>query len=237
MNMDPMSTNTEDFLFRKPENILELSSINNIAISMGALASRLVDERRTRVIHPDGRRENVAEHAHMLARVATYIAQQNYPWLDRGLIAIFSTIHDDPEAWVGDTPTDSIAAHDPNRKAIREQLAVERLTKEYSLVASGYVEDMHRYEAQGSDEERFTRIVDKFMPLLVYIPEEGETLRANYSYERVIKDTLSNEKRLLEQYPEWIVLIETRTELAKYIANKYIRDWKGPHQDILPFDM
>lgn len=164
----------------------------------------------------------------MLAKVAPYVAAERYPWMDPGLIALFSGIHDDPEMYVGDVATDYKAQHDPFLKAAREALAVIQLDKEFSPIVPFYTQLMHRYEKQEEDEARFTRIMDKFMVLLIHIPNQGQSLRDNYTYEDYVASTHESERKLLDQYPEWIELIEARTELAMYIGNKFIRDWREP---------
>lgn len=234
MTMELTNTRpTIEFLHKAPDYEHDLSRGVNIAISIGSIASRLTQELRTRTIHPDGRRENVSEHSHMLTKIAVTIAQELYPWLDVAKVAHFTSLHDDPEAYVGDTPTDSIAAHDPVLKALIEGLGVEQLTSEYSEYTPSYTEAMNEYEEQVCDEARFARIVDKFTVLLIHIPNEGDVVRKSYTYEEFVNSTRSVERKLLDQYPEWIELIRMRTELAMYIGNKYIRDWTGPVQERL----
>ena len=223
MNIDPTNTKPPiDFFFERPVDVAGLSRSNNVARSMGAIASRMVQEKRSRTVHPDGRRENVSEHENMLARVAPHMAAEMYPWLDRGRIALYATIHDDVEAYVGDTPTDSIAQHDPAAKKERERLGVEQLVLEYQDIAPAYVNDILAYEAQGAEdyEAQFVRIVDKFMVLLIHIPNNGEVLLQNYTYDEYMSATYESERKLLEQYPHFIELIEMRTELAQYIGDQ-----------------
>jgi 5'-deoxynucleotidase YfbR-like HD superfamily hydrolase len=213
------------FLYARPKDIKGLSRGVNLAMTMGSTASRTVTELRTRTIHPDGRSENVSEHSHMLAKVAPVMAAELYPWLDTGLIALYSGLHDDPEMYVGDMPTDVLANHDPEAKSKLEALAVQQLLKEFTPVAPFYADLMERYEAQKEYEAQFTRIVDKFMVLLIHLPNQGATLRENYTYEQYLSAAHDVEKKLLEQYPEWIELIEMRTELAQYMCDTYMRDW------------
>lgn len=222
--MEKTSIRQDEFLFKRPEYEGSLSRGSNIALAMGALASRLTQEERTRTYHPDGRRENVAEHSYMLAKVALAIRDELFPGLDRGKIAIYSLDHDDVEGWVGDTPTDVIANHDPYTKKEREAAGVKQLAREYMGLTSAYVEDVLAYERQDELEAQFVRIIDKFMVLLIHIPNQGESLRRHYTYEQYLESTRSTEQMLLEQYPHWIELIAMRTELAHYVGHKYLRD-------------
>lgn len=141
-----MNTSKQPFLFAKPEQAPELSQPNNVVVAMGALASRLALEERTRTIHPDGRRENVAEHAFMLAKVSLALAETLYPWMDRGKIAEYAINHDDVEAYVGDTPTDVIAQHNPIDKQALEHAGLQQLVSEYESVSPAYTKVVAEYE-------------------------------------------------------------------------------------------
>lgn len=220
MNTTPANI---EYLFTKPAEVAEFGRPLNVAIAMGALASRMVREERSRTDHPDGRKENVAEHSYMLAKVATALADEIYPWLDKGKVALYAISHDDVEGYVGDTPTDSIANHDPELKELREALGLQQLTAEYQDLVPGYVAEVNTYEQQEEYEAQFVRIIDKFMVLLIHIPNDGAVLKANYNYDTLIRDARAVERKLLAQYPHFIEIIEMRTQLSDYLAEKYLK--------------
>lgn len=221
--MTQPNTNQPEYLFTRPAEVPELGMPLNVVLAVGSLASRMVQEERTRTIHPDGRSENVAEHSYMLAKVAVALADEMYPWLDRGKVALYALAHDDVEAYVGDTPTDSIANHDQALKELREALGLQQLTAEFSGIAPGYVADVNNYEQQEEYEAQFVRIIDKLTVLLIHIPNEGAILKANYTYDMLIQIARRVERKLLEQYPHFIEIIEMRTQLSDYLAEKYLR--------------
>jgi 5'-deoxynucleotidase YfbR-like HD superfamily hydrolase len=227
-------TNTEPytFLFERPPYVGSLSKEVNIILAHGSLASRLTAEQRTRTYHPDGRRENVAEHGFMLAKVAVALADELYPWLDRGKVAIYSIDHDDVEAYVGDTPTDSIAGHDKDEKKRREAFGEDRLVSEYVELSPGYVQDVVEYENQVVYEAQFVRIVDKMMVLLIHLPNHGDSLRQNYSYQQCLTDIEATERELLEQYPHFIELIQIRSQLARHVLTEVFQ-MEGDEERIL----
>lgn len=221
--MDKTSTNkgqTEVF-FTRPQYETDLSAPVNLAIAMGAMASRLAREERTRTLHPDGRSENVAEHSLMLVKVATRLAREFYPDLDAGMVAILSADHDDVEAYVLDTATDRISEADRILKHQREAYGLSVLHQEYVDIAPSYVEDVTSYELQASAEAEFVKVLDKWMVLLIHIPNNGESLRANYSYEEYLQRTYLEGKRLAELFKRFPELVEGRTELALYLGKKY----------------
>lgn len=223
MNMESTSTDTEQFkvYFKKPEHDPRISPQVNLAIAMGAMASRLVQEERTRTLHPDGRSENVAEHALMLVKVATRLAREFYPQLDAGMVAIQSADHDDVEAYVLDTATDRISDADRLLKHQREAYGLRVLQEEYASVSTSYVEDVTDYEMQGSAEAEFVKLIDKWMVLLIHIPNNGEALRANYTYEEYLQRTYAEDQRLRTLFTRFPELVDGRTELALYLGKKY----------------
>lgn len=192
-----------------------------MVIEMSALASRLVKVTRTRTIHPDGRAENDAEHSLMLAKVAPEVANLLYPELDRNLIARFAIIHDDVEAYVGDTPTDMLAGLDQKSKDKLERYGIDNLLREYSHV-SEYAELIKQYEAQSVPEARFVRAVDKLMVLAIHFPNSGKVLRDNYTYDSFLACENDLIKRDGYKYGEFDKIVSLRREIGKELAELYL---------------
>ncbi len=74
-------------------------------------------------MYGDGRRESDVEHSYMLALTAQYLANEDYPELDQGLITQFSWLHDLPEVITGDVPTLGISAEARAEKERQEAVA------------------------------------------------------------------------------------------------------------------
>lgn len=212
------------FLYAIPEWIDELSRPANVAVASGSLASRLVRELRTRTVHPDGRRENVSEHSLMLAKVAYALACEAHPHLDRGKVVIYAILHDDVEAYVGDTPTDRITPSGRAEKKLREARGLRQLVHEFSSLLPEYTVYVSLYEGQDDAEARFVRVVDKLMPLLIQLADNGAELRRHWTFEKLTWWTIQTANELYEQYPEYGNLIGIRTELAMYVARTYLLD-------------
>lgn len=217
------------FQYALPAAVPELTEPANIALAFGSLSSRLVAEMRTRVVHPDGRSENVAEHSLMLAKVSLQLARTMYPELDEGRIVTYAIIHDDVEAYVGDTPTDTITPLGREQKAEREAVGVTQLVREFADIARTYTQDIQTYEEQREPEARFVRVVDKLMTLLIHIPNEGAELRKHWTFEKLTWWTIQTANDLQAAYPEFDELVSVRTELAMYIARKYLSRWEQPY--------
>ncbi len=211
------------FQFQRPE-FDGVSTAANTALGLGALASKLAQEKRTRVEHPDGRAENVAEHSLALAKVARELAAQLYPELDQNLVASFADVHDDVEAYVGDTATDFITKEELDRKHEREKLGIAKLKEEYKDLPS-YVTLIEEYEEQEIPEARFVKIVDKLMPILSHFANEGKVMRENYSSETLLNLKRRNEsvRKYLEQYPEFKKIVDLREELVALMAEKFLK--------------
>jgi 5'-deoxynucleotidase YfbR-like HD superfamily hydrolase len=211
-----------DFFFCIPLVNPELTTGALVALQMGALSSRQVENTRTRVEHPDGRLENVAEHSLMLAKVAPELASLLYPALDVNLVARFGTLHDDIEAYVGDTPTDMLSKLDPKAKEKLEAKGLGQLIKEFAHMP-GYMKLMTDYENQSVPEARFIRAVDKLMVLLIHFPNQAAVIKANYTYETFLKCEKDLIERDRHKYGEFDKIVDLRRELGQELADRYLR--------------
>jgi 5'-deoxynucleotidase YfbR-like HD superfamily hydrolase len=211
------------FLFGIQPTNPELSEGANISLQIGAIATRQTQNERTRCIHQDGRPENVAEHSFMLAKVAPELAVLLYPELDENLVARLSTLHDDLEAYVGDTPTDSLSDLDLTPKEILEVHALRQLSKEYAHIPS-YVRLVQVYEAQQVPEARFVRAVDKLMVVLIHFQNGGAVLIANYTYESYLESESTLLARDRYKYGEFEKIVQIRKELGQELADRYLKE-------------
>lgn len=213
------------FYFSCPDDDPSLSPTATVAVAMGAMASRLVAEERTLCDHPGGRPENVGEHSFMLAKVAVELARSLYPDdLNPARVALMAICHDDPEAYVGDTPTYNITSQGLAEKAAREAEGVAQLVREYESIAPGYVSDIQCYESQMDPEARFVRVVDKMMPLLTHLANDGVALQKKFTRESYIRHWEDKQTRLLAEYPEYEGLIQLEVEIARWLAERYLVD-------------
>lgn len=191
----------------------DATAMTQMAIRLSELAEALALEDRTLVRHKPGRIENVAEHSLMLAIMAPAIAEVYYPDLDPGLVARFAAIHDAVEAYVGDTPTYEISDDDLKLKVALEEKGLEQLRQDYAAY-SQFIDLVQAYEDQRVAEARFVRVIDKWAPLLIHLMEGGSTLRSHFTAEELQDNSDRRAAALLQEYPEYSDLIDTRQELA-----------------------
>lgn len=216
------STDDVNFQFKRPA-FEGASKGADILLGLAAISSRLAQEKRTRLEHPDGRSENVAEHTLALAKIAPELAIYMYPKLDPNLVARFATVHDDVEAYVGDTPTDIITDDELELKQRREQQGIARLMDEYSDIKT-YVALVKDYEVQQISEARFVRVVDKLMPILNHFSNSGVVLKRLYDNKTYLnpKRRSPTSARLLVEYPEFKEVVDLREELVKLMAKMHL---------------
>lgn len=148
----------------------------NPTIHLGHLALRLGQVDRV-TYHRDGvTRESDTDHTVMLGLVAVDFASRYMPSLDLGLIAILSLVHDLPEVYAGDTSTLRITAEQRAAKRLREEDARRQLTHELPS-DSILPEMMELYEKRACREVRYVWAMDKLLPKITHILNDGVTLR------------------------------------------------------------
>ncbi len=146
--------------------------------------------------HPDGiTLESDTDHTVMLGLVACAFAERFAPELDRGLIAQFALVHDLVEVYAGDTPTGHILTEgDHMSKEEREAEALERIRKEFDGELPWIGETIARYESLDTPEARFIKVIDKSLPKMVNIFNNGVTFKGQGH------DAVSGKAFLLHQH-------------------------------------
>lgn len=129
------------------------------------------------IYHEDGiRKETDSDHTVMLGIIACSLAKELRPDLDLGLIAQYSFAHDIVEVHAGDTVTIGISESEKNQKKIREAAALVRLVDEFGETFPWLTDTIKIYEAQEDIESRWVRAVDKLLPRLTHILNNGKII-------------------------------------------------------------
>ncbi len=143
----------------------------------------------TRKVRPLGldRYENSAEHSWQLALFATALAPYAERPVDLDRVIRMLLVHDVGEIDTGDTIAFAVGGWEERKAA--ELAAVKRIagllpeTQSAPLVAL-----WQEFEREDTDEARFANAVDRAMPVLLNLNNNGQSWRENgISYERVVK--------------------------------------------------
>ncbi len=129
-------------------------------------------------LHEDGLRpETDSDHTVMLGILACAVANKIRPDLDLGLVAQFALVHDLVEVYAGDTVTIGISENEKHEKIKREKVALSRISEEFSTKFPWLVETLKTYESLGTIEARFVKGLDKLMPKITHILNNGKYIR------------------------------------------------------------
>lgn len=118
--------------------------------------------------------ENDAEHSFSLAFIGSALG--GTIGLDCGKIALYSTVHDFPERYAGDTSvwdTEGIKS-----KAEREAAAIKKIEKEFKAFPT-LVKAIHDYENLIDEEARFVYALDKLVAPLLIVQGGGKFWKDN----------------------------------------------------------
>ncbi|HET9402565.1 MAG TPA: HD domain-containing protein [Candidatus Acidoferrales bacterium] len=143
----------------------------------------------TRKVKPLGlaRYENSAEHSWQLAVLALALRDYAQPGIDFNRVVRMLLVHDVGEIETGDTMA-FVEGGWEQRKAA-ELACVRRI---FGILPSGagaeFVELWEEFERGETPESRFANAVDRAMPVLLNLLNNGQSWRENgISYERVLK--------------------------------------------------
>jgi putative hydrolases of HD superfamily len=141
--------------------------------------------RKTKPLGLD-RYENSAEHSWQIAMFASVLVPQFAPELDVSHIVAMLLVHDVGEIDTGDTIVFAVGGWEERKAA--ELAAVRRI---FGLLpephASRFVGLWEEFELGRSPEARFAKAIDRAMPALLNLSNNGQSWRENgISYQRVV---------------------------------------------------
>lgn len=123
--------------------------------------------------------ETDTTHTVMIGVLACALAARVRPDLDIGRIAQFALVHDLVEAYAGDTDTFGQSAVEFfKEKEEREQHALSRIKTEFDDVYPWIGATIEAYESLSEPEARFIKTLDKCMPKLTHLLNDGAYLRS-----------------------------------------------------------
>ena len=142
-------------------------------------------ERKTRPLGLD-RYENSAEHSWQLALMALSLAHFAESTIDINRVVRMLLVHDIGEIDIGDTIVFAEGGWEERKAA--ELAAVQRIFRMlHSERAEEFLALWQEFERAETAEARFANAMDRAMPMLLNLANEGQSWRENgISYERVI---------------------------------------------------
>lgn len=167
-------------------------------------------ERRTRLIG-NGRHENSAEHSWHFAMAALSLAPYAPQGVDMTRVIQMALLHDIVEIDVGDVLVYDVAAREA--VALKEAQAAQRL---FGLLpqpqGEAFLQLWLEYEAAASADARFAGAIDRILPVLQNLHNEGQSWRENgISLEQV----LSRNAHVGETLPELWQQVKSQLHLAQ----------------------
>ena len=161
--------------------------------------------------------ENDAEHSYSLTMTAWFLAQY-FPHLDRDKVIRIALAHDLIEIHSGDTSVfDAVKVA---TKDGREADAVVTLEKEWSDFPE-MIEAVKEYKNKSSEEAKFTYALDKIMPIMLNIVNEGLGWQKHgitfAQLHATKKDKVTYHKEIAEYYEQ---ILELLTQNPHYFSGK-----------------
>ena len=124
--------------------------------------------------------ESDTDHTVMLGLIACAYASAHDKTLSVGRVAQFALVHDLVEVYAGDTNTYGLTAHTlKESKEAREAHALARIKEEFDSTVPWLSRTIEEYESLDSKEARFIRTLDKALPKVTNILNEGKRLRSH----------------------------------------------------------
>lgn len=146
--------------------------------------------RRKVILAKEGRQENDAEHSFQLALLAWYIISSRKLDLDQDLCMRYALVHDLPEVYAGDTPSEvhKKYAQARSKKHEREERAIQKLMYEFPEFPQ--MHDLIRaYELKEDEESKFVYALDKIIPLMnIYLDKGHSWIIHGITLEDIVND-------------------------------------------------
>lgn len=174
-----------------------------------------------RVIHvkkdEKQKQENDVEHSYSLAMMGWFLADY-FPELDKDKVIRFALVHDLVEIHAGDTYIFADKEH-LNSKKKREHEALKQIQSEWADF-----NDMHEhiqdYEEMNSDEAKFIYSLDKIMPIMLNLLNDGYTWKTEGITLELLHEQKKNKATLSKDIKPYYDQIYKLMTVNKHLFNK-----------------
>lgn len=168
--------------------------------------------------------ESDTDHTVMLSLIAVSVAEYD-PRLDTGKVAQYALVHDLVEVYAGDTPTLHPDRVDFANKARIEAEALDRLRDQFGKAFPGFVKTLEDYEAQDDLESTFVRTLDKSMPAITHLFNNGSKIDCEFtSAEQLRENSRKHTEKLASTYGSDHPLV---IALRKLISTKFADEFEA----------
>lgn len=185
---------------KKPSNLDDLLSIT-------ALTHSFQQVRRLCYATGEDRFENDAEHSFQLAFIAWYLIEKEGLPLNKEKAFMYALSHDIAEVYAGDTSFYRTTAED-QKKAELEKEAVKKLEETFPDFLA-LTSTLRAYEEKNDPESKFIYALDKILPMLNILLDEGRSWHFNnIDYEKLYEgkqDKVSHDPVVQEYF---ILIVE-----------------------------
>ncbi len=175
-------------------------------------------------MHPDGVPESDTDHTVMLGVISCALAAKFSHQLDLGKIAQFALVHDLVEIYAGDVNTFVSSGRSTRQEKLeREHAALELLASKFGGTLPWLPTTISQYESQSTAEAKFVWAIDKLLPAVVNVVNEGIAIRACLGGSPSSQDVQN-------QYDS----IRTRLELVSRDWPEILEIWDDSLTSVLP---
>lgn len=120
--------------------------------------------------------------------------------MNHGLVSQFAIIHDFVEVYAGDTPTLHITHKDLfKEKEEREKLAYEKIKEEFYETFPWISETIDKYEKLDTKEARFIKVIDKVLPKLTVVLNNGTSSSIKNIRKTEAQETFNKQRILIKE--------------------------------------
>ena len=179
----------------KKSNLEELLGIAGLTHSFQQI-------RRRMYATGEDRMENDAEHSFQLAFIAWYLIEKEGLNLSKEKVMRYALCHDIVEVYAGDVFFHR-NAEEEQKKIDLEREAAEKLAKMYPDFPA-LIDTLKNYEEKADPESKFIYALDKLLPMLNIMLDEGRSWHTNeVSFEKLLEGKhakVANDPVVLEYY-------------------------------------
>lgn len=186
----------------------------------------------------NGNPESDTDHTVMLSLIAVALAEYD-PRLDKGKVTRYALVHDLVEVYAGDVRTLHPDRVDFVAKAQAEAQALERLEEQFGKTFPGLIQTLKDYEALEDLESRFVKTLDKSMPAITHLFNDGSKIDGEFeSADQVRENSITHTEKLTASYgADHPLVIALRKLISARFADEFAaRQQKYGFQPMLPLD-